>query len=228
MKESHMSDHDSIREIPPSAPPDRPAPRKRAYIAVAIAGVVLIGAFAGSSLGQGLRQRMLVNIPDMAAIAGTFEGGFGPGFAADWQNGLFNGAIEAIVAAHADRMIRHLAIEIDATAEQQDKLRTIVRAAVKDLLPVRDKMLEARTTARELLTQQSIDRGALEKLRADQIAVHDTASKRLVQAVVDAADALTPEQRRKLGNMFPPRDGAWGVGPWGRGRWGSWRGFGPN
>ena len=30
-------------------------------------------------------------------------------------------------------MVRHLAIEVDATAEQQEKLRAIVKSAVKDL-----------------------------------------------------------------------------------------------
>ena len=143
------------------------------------------------------------------------------------QSNLVNGAIEAIIEAHADRMIRHLAIEIDATTEQQDKLRGIVRGAVKDLLPVRDKVLAARTTARELLTQQTIDRAAIEKLRADQIAIHDAASKRLVQAVADAAEVLTPDQRRKLSTMLPPRGGPWGA-PWGRGPWGGWGGFGRN
>ena len=34
----------------------------------------------------------------------------------------------------ADRGVRHLAIEIDATNEQQEKLRAIVKGAVKDLL----------------------------------------------------------------------------------------------
>jgi len=83
--------------------------------------------------------------------------------------------------------------------------------------------MAARTTARDLLTQQTIDRAAIEKLRVDQIAVHDAASKRLVQAVADAAEALTPEQRRKLGNMLPPRGG-----PMDRGPWGNWGGFGRN
>jgi len=96
------------------------------------------------------------------------------------------------------------------------------------LLPVRDKVLAARTSARELLTQQTIDRTAIEKLRADQIAIYDAASKRLVQAVADAAEALTPEQRRKLSTMLPPRGGSWGGGPWGRGPWGHWGGFGRN
>jgi protein CpxP len=226
MKESLMSDHDPIHGMP-AAVPQGPRPRRRgAYIAVAVVGVTLIGVFASASLSQSLRHRLLMSIPDMAAAAAPFEGGFGPGFA-DWQSNLFNGAIEAIVEAHADRMIRHLAIEIDATTEQQDKLRGIVRDAVKDLLPVRDKVLAARTTARELLTQQTIDRAAIEKLRADQIAIHDAASKRLVQAVADAAEVLSPDQRRKLNNMLPSRGGHWGP-PWGRGPWGGWGGFGRN
>jgi Spy/CpxP family protein refolding chaperone len=141
-----------------------------------------------------------------------------------------NGAIEAIVDAHADRMIRHLAVEIDATAEQQDKLQSIVHAAVKDLLPVREKVEAAKTTARELLTQQTIDRAALEKLRADQIALHDAASRRLIQAIADAAETLTAEQRRKISNMAP-RGGEGGGGGgggliWGRGPGGgNWGGF---
>jgi periplasmic protein CpxP/Spy len=247
MKESQMSSDDPIREMPASAPkqgvwyaserndpiheipgsaPQGGRPRqKRAYMMATIAGVALVGAFATSPFGRGLGHRMLANVPSMAAAAAPFEGGFGPGlgrgFAADWQSGLFDGVIEAVVEAHADRMIRHLSIEIDATAEQQDKLRAIVRGAVKDLLPVREKMLAARATARELLTQQTIDRAAIEKFRADQIAIHDATSKRLVQAVADAADALTAEQRRKINDMLPPRRGfgGWGRGPWGGGLW---------
>jgi Spy/CpxP family protein refolding chaperone len=123
-------------------------------------------------------------------------------------------------------MIRHLSIEIDATTDQQEKLRAIVRDAIKDVLPVREKMQAARATARELLTQQTIDRAAIEKFRTDQIAIHDAASKRLVAAVADAAEVLTPEQRRKLSDMFPGRGGYWGGGPWwghGPGRFMIWR-----
>jgi Spy/CpxP family protein refolding chaperone len=153
-----MSNHDPINETPASASQGGRAQRKRAYITVAVVSAAVIGAFASSPLGQGLGHRMLANVPGMAAAAAPFEGGFGPGFAADWQGGLFSGAIEAVIEAHADRMIRHMSIEIDATTEQQDKLRSIVSGAVKDLLPVREKVLAARTTARELLAQQTIDR----------------------------------------------------------------------
>jgi Spy/CpxP family protein refolding chaperone len=205
------------------------ARRRTTYAAIAIVGVVVVGGFASSSFSQALRHR-LVNVQD-TTVAASFDGRFGPGFGSpfgvDWRSGLFNGAIEAIVDAQADRMIRHLAVEIDATAEQQDKLQSIVHAAVKDLLPLREKVQAAKATGRELLTQQTVDRAALEKLRADQIALHDTASRRLIQAIGDAAEVLTPEQRRKISNMAQRRGEAggfiWGRGP-GGGRWESfWR-----
>jgi protein CpxP len=225
-----MSEHDSVVANPTSRPRGAGSRRRSIYIALAIVGVVVVGGFASSSFSQALRHR-LVNIPD-TTFAASFDGQVGPGFGPrpfgfDWRSDFFNGAIEAIVDAHADRMIRHLAVEIDATTEQQDKLRSIVHAAVKDLLPVREKVQAAQTTGRELLTQQTIDRAALEKLRADQIALHDAASRRLIQAIADAAETLTPEQRRKISAMAARNEGGggviWGRGPGGGGWGGFWR-----
>src|SRR4029453_14602781 len=58
--------------------------------------------------------------------------GWGPGFGpGGWHGGWRDGAPEpAQIEERVDRGIRHLAIEIDATTEQQDKLRAIVKAAV--------------------------------------------------------------------------------------------------
>ena len=98
----------------------------------------------------------------------------------------------------ADRAIRHLAVEADATPEQQDKLRVIARAAVKDLMPMREKALAARGRAHTLLTQPTIDRTAIEALRTEQMALADAASRRVVQAITEAAETLTADQRRKL------------------------------
>lgn len=222
-----MSDHEPERERSMPVAQGGRSWRRGRYIAATIAGVALVGVFAGSPFGLGLGHRMLAHVPGMAAAAAPFEDGFGPGIgpglAADWHGGLFDGLMEAVVQAHADRAVRHLSIEIDATAEQQDKLRAIVRDAVKDLLPVREKIIAARATARELLTQPTIDRAAIEKFRADLIATHDAVSRRLVQAVADAAEVLTPEQRRKVGDMVAARRGHWG--PWGHGPWGHWGGW---
>jgi len=149
----------------------------------------------------------------VAAALGAFVNeSFGQGFAPPWHHMLVGPPSEAQIENGADRMVRHLAIEIDATAEQQSKLQTIVKSAIKDLVPMRDKFLAARQQARDLLTQATIDRGAIEKLRADQIAAADAFSKRVVQALDDAAEALTPEQRQKINDFLPPPGGHWR--PW--------------
>jgi Spy/CpxP family protein refolding chaperone len=59
------------------------------------------------------------------------------------------------------------------------------------------------------LTAPTIDRTAIERLRAEQIALADTASKRIAQALADATEVLNPEQRRKIADWVT-------SGPWAR------------
>ena len=116
------------------------------------------------------------------------------------------------IVARADRTVRHLAIELDASADQQAKLEAIIKGAVSDLVPMRAKVFAVRQQAHDLLTQTTIDRAAIEKLRAEQVATMDSVSKRIAQAIGDAAEVLNPDQRRKLGDMLPP--GGAGGGYW--------------
>jgi Spy/CpxP family protein refolding chaperone len=113
-------------------------------------------------------------------------------------------------------MVRHIAVEIDASTEQQEKLRTIVKSAVKDLVPMREKAQAARQKARELLTQPTIDRTAIEAFRAAQVAQLDAVSKRLTQALTEAAEVLTPKQREQISERMEQRRGQWRRG-WHRG-----------
>jgi Spy/CpxP family protein refolding chaperone len=115
----------------------------------------------------------------------------------------------AEIEDRVDRGIRHAAIELDATPDQQEKLRAIAKGAVKDLLPMREKAMAARGKVAELLTQAKIDRAAIEAFRAEQIGLADAASKRFAQAVVDAAEVLTPEQRLKAQELMQWRRGLW-------------------
>ena len=50
----------------------------------------------------------------------------------------------------------------------------------------------------EAITGPSIDRARLESLRAEQVKSLDEASKRLVVAISDAAEVLSPDQRAAL------------------------------
>jgi periplasmic protein CpxP/Spy len=59
------------------------------------------------------------------------------------------------------------------------------------------------------LTAPTIDRSAIERLRAEQIGLAETASKRIAQALADAADVLSPEQRRKVADWMAFRRPWW-------------------
>lgn len=134
--------------------------------------------------------------------------GFGHG---PWGGAGFMGAPldPARAEDRVDRMMRHLAIEVDATADQEAKLRAIAKAAVKDLVPMRERAVAGRQRARTLLTQPTVDRGAIESFRAEQMALADTASRRIAQALADAAETLTPDQRRKLDDRLSAARGFW-------------------
>ncbi len=114
---------------------------------------------------------------------------------------------------HVERMLKHLYVEIEATDEQKRKLEPIVKQAAKDLLPMRDRLHAGRGQAIELLTQERIDPAALEALRAKQIGLADEASRRLTRAVAEAAEVLTPAQRKDLAAHLARRHARWG-GHW--------------
>ncbi len=106
---------------------------------------------------------------------------------------------------HLERMLKHLYVEIDASAAQQQQLEPIIKQAAKELMPLREKVRAARREGMALLTAPSIDRGALERLRAAQIASADDASRRFVRALADVAEVLTPEQRKTVAARMEQR-----------------------
>src|SRR5258707_11655637 len=93
----------------------------------------------------------------------------------------------AAVDQHLDRALKHLYVEIDATDEQKQRLEPIVKQAVKDLLPVREKAHAPRAQAVELLPAQRIHPDANETLRAEQLQLAEQASKRFTQALAHLA-----------------------------------------
>src|SRR5262245_52727378 len=144
------------------------------------------------------------------AVATSAIGQYGPPWGYWHGHGFMHGPLTpAQIEDRVDRGIRHAAIELDATPEQQEKLRAIAKGAVRDLVPMREKASAARERAAELLTQPKVDRAAIEAFRVDQLALADAASKRFAQAVADAADVLTPEQRQKAHEWMQWRRGFW-------------------
>ena len=99
----------------------------------------------------------------------------------------------AAMKAHIDKMIEQCAA--DASADQKARLGTIADAAMAELRPVHDQFRAEHARAHALLTAPTVDRAALEQLRAEQMQRMDLMSRRVLAAVEDGAELLTPEQR---------------------------------
>jgi protein CpxP len=115
-----------------------------------------------------------------------------------WRHGRFSSMSDVEIEAQIERVVKHVAIEIDATPEQQEKITALVSAVAKDLKPMRERMMTTWQEVHGLLLHDTIDRDALERLRAQRLAEADEISKNLVGAVADVAEVLTAEQRRVL------------------------------
>jgi len=124
---------------------------------------------------------------------------------AGWHRGGFMGGRGPMTDERVEKMVKHFGVEINATAEQTAKLTDIAKAAFKDLRPLREKARDARRRGMELLAAPTIDRAAIERLRAEQIQAADAVSKRMSQAFADAAEVLTPDQRKKLAERMQKR-----------------------
>jgi protein CpxP len=147
---------------------------------------------SGARFGRGIFILLI-------ALAAGFAGGYASrSFAHGAGNFMSETMDPAQMDEHVQRMVKHLAVEVDATPEQQEKLNAIAKSAAHDLTPLRGNMKRTRQRALELLSADKVDHAAIENLRTAQLAVMDTVSRRLTQALAEAADVLTVDQRKKL------------------------------
>jgi protein CpxP len=100
--------------------------------------------------------------------------------------------------AHIDGMIDHMMGKVDGTDEQRAKLKAVADHTVPRMAALHTEGRDLKNEVRDLLTADEIDREALEAARKDAIDLADRGSKVVISAVADAAEALTPEQRREI------------------------------
>jgi protein CpxP len=109
----------------------------------------------------------------------------------------------AAMEAHIDKAVEQYAA--DASPDQKARLAAIAKAAAADLRPAHEQFRQAHARAHELLMAPVVDRAALEQLRVLQMQKMDAISQRILAAVEDAADVLTPEQRAKFAERLKSR-----------------------
>ena len=135
------------------------------------------------------------------AVAGTFAlGAFaqpmphGPGGA-----GLFMGG------PHEGRMMDRMLDSVKATDAQRAQIKQIMQSAHADLKAQFDANRGLHEQMMQAFAQPTIDANAIEALRQKQLAAHDQASRRMTQAMIDASNVLTPDQRKALADHMARR-----------------------
>ena len=156
----------------------QPVPRKRRVVLGSIITLVVLAAGSAIALAHGM------------------GGG--------WRHG---GMDTGEMAEHLQVHVQHVLDEANATPEQKAQIKDIVAAATKDLEALHQQHGGAHQQLHEIFTAPTIDRARLETLRAEHIQALDAASKRCATALADAAEVLTPEQRKTLGEKMARKFG---------------------
>lgn len=187
-----MTDNETPNVAPDGQQPE--PPRKRRWGKRIVVGVML----AGLSLTT-------VAVIGVKSVSAKFWRDFG--------DGKIN--VERM-SERLDWRIDRALSRVNGTTEQKQKISAIAKAALEDMAKMEIAPRLIRSKFVDLLQADTVDPAAIESFRAEQVAKIDAASKRVVQAVTEAAAILNVEQRRELvrgpmhGCLPPPPHDGWG------------------
>jgi Spy/CpxP family protein refolding chaperone len=164
-------------------------PRNRLVKTMWLGGIVA-ALFAAFLLGS------LIGPNALASTGGLFGAGGHGCFLRHGRHDALRDAAEA--GKHARFAAEWILRTVDATEDQKKRVGTIVESLAADLASVAQEHRGNREAFLQALTGPEIDRAALQRIREAQFGLFDRASTRVVDALADAAEALTPEQRASL------------------------------
>jgi Spy/CpxP family protein refolding chaperone len=99
---------------------------------------------------------------------------------------------------HAGLAAEWLLRSVDASDAQQARVGEILDASFATLAPLAERHRAHHAELIELLGQPTIDRAALERVRAEELALAEAASRALTASLADVAETLSAEQRAEL------------------------------
>ncbi len=95
---------------------------------------------------------------------------------------------------------------LNASEAQRTQIRQIFKAAADDLRGQRAQRRALHERGLQIFAAPTVDAAAAEQLRQQMQALQEQASKRRLQAMLDASKVLTPEQRAKLAERMKQRE----------------------
>lgn len=116
---------------------------------------------------------------------------------------------EEQIAEHIQDHVDDVLKGVDATPEQRTQVSDILKAAAHDVFSIREQHMAAHAKLKDILSAQQIDRTQLESLRQQQLQAIDSATQRISAALADAAEVLTPDQRKQLFANIEKRHHGW-------------------
>jgi Spy/CpxP family protein refolding chaperone len=149
-------------------------------------------------------NRRLITV---AAVAASLVAIVGATFAYAHSGGGQHGHMAHRGSGHHLEHVQAMLTKIGATDVQKAQIEGLIAPALDDMKAAHQAHSAAFEKFHEAITATSIDRARLESLRAEQVKSLDETSRRLVTAIGDAAEVLSPEQRAKLAEQIRKHHG---------------------
>jgi Spy/CpxP family protein refolding chaperone len=87
---------------------------------------------------------------------------------------------------------------VEASEAQRRAIDPLVERALSSAHEIHARAAELHDDMLAILTAETIDRAALESVRAQAVALVDRASREMVEAMTGTAEVLTPDQRKEI------------------------------
>jgi Spy/CpxP family protein refolding chaperone len=139
------------------------------------------------------RRRLAV-----AAIAASLLAIVGGTLAYAHSGGEHHGLMSGRGAEDHLEHMQAMLTKIGASDAQKSQIEGLLKPAFEEMKAAHEAHSAAFEQFHEAITAPSIDRAKIESLRAEQLKSLDEASKRMVTAITDAAEVLSPDQRAAL------------------------------
>ena len=143
--------------------------------------------------GAGMQHGMHGMPGEMHGMHGHMHHGMGPGM-------MFRGSPE-----HIGRMVDFMLDGLHASDAQRSQIKQIAVQAAADLKAQAEAGKGMRQRGMEIFTAPTVDAAAAEQMRQKMLQQHDQMSRRTMQAMLDVAKVLTPEQRAIVGQRLRDR-----------------------